>query len=311
MKVFALLGCVAVSAFSQASFELVLALDTTNRTVHRYDGDTGTYLGNFGNLRIGSGAFAMGVDQARNKVYVGTDEGIKAFNYNTGEFITTIPTAGPSNISTFSNGDLLIQSGAGVWRANSTTGANIVTYNVSAGGQQGSVAAAAVDENDQVFISDSSVSSAANNAKIDRFAGDGTYIGSTGFYTQRLFSFYQQMQARGGNLVIGDDNTGFINTMTYTAGAMGVPSKITNASDMTQVMGVAMGHGDVRYRSGYGPSGASRIIISTATGGPIITFATPQIAANTMRKICVIVAPEPGSLLGLGLGLLVISRRKK
>lgn len=316
MKVFALLGCVAVSAFSQASFELVLAVDQTNHCIHRYDGDSGAYLGNFGGLRLdaaGYGPFGMALDQTRNKVYVGTNAGIKSFNYNTGEYLNTIQAPNGLNFgfSVFSNGDLLTNINTTVQRISSTTGALIQTFNLSAGGLQGTALSAAVDENDNVFIVDTITGSGTNNAKIDRFLGNGTYLSSTGFYTQRAVNNFQQMQARGGHLICGDDTTGHYTAMTYTAGSMGSPFQNFYSSDMTQTLGVAMGHGDIRYHSGPGPSGASRIVINTETGGPANILPTPQIPANAMRQICVVVAPEPGSLLGLGLGLLVISRRKK
>ncbi|MBN8691321.1 MAG: PEP-CTERM sorting domain-containing protein [Armatimonadetes bacterium] len=306
-----LLSCLAVSlvGVAQASFTLALVADNVGRCIHRYDLDSGVYLGKFGQFALGS-AYTMGLDQTRNKLYVGESSTIKAFNYNTGEYLYSMNGITSVGLGVFSNGDLLTSTGGSVSRINSTTGATINTYNLSAGGLQGTVAGIAVDENDRVYISDAVVGSTSNNARIDVFGGTGTYILSSAVYTQRLNNSYQQMTARGGKLAIGSDTLGGHYQFNYTNSTMVYGLTGFSYGGMTQSMGNGFGHGNLLYVTGMDGSG-NPLLQVTDSYSMTTTIPTPQISTNGMRQMAIVVAPEPGTIAALALGIAFLNRRRK
>lgn len=81
----------ALATTSQASFELLLAVEYSTGEVHRYDGDKGAYLGSFG---AGMYANASGVhaDRSTGHCYVNrysAISGVAVYNNNTGAFVNT------------------------------------------------------------------------------------------------------------------------------------------------------------------------------------------------------------------------------
>lgn len=314
MKGFLLFGCAFASTFGFCSFELVLVADEVNHCIHRYDGESGVYLGKFGANRLSNSLNAIAIDQARNRIYVADYIYLRAFNYNTGEYISSItaPTGNvlPGNLSVFTNGDLLISNGTSPLRLNFATGATVTTYNASAGGTFGNVVASTVDEQDNVFLADGMGDTGSNSCVIDRFNADGTYLSSSGTYIQAFSgSRFQQMQARGGRIIVGDSLTR-VNILSYGAGAATFLNKVV-VTGMSSFAGTAMGHGDVRYVSGTDGSGNSKLYAMYENGFSQQTIPTPQIGVNNIKQIAVVVAPEPGSLIGLSLSMVLIARRKK
>lgn len=306
-----LLSCLAVSlvGVAQASFTLALVADNVGRCIHRYDLDSGVYLGKFGQFALGS-AYTMGLDQARNKLYVYDSGNIKAFDYNTGEYIYSISNFGTFGMGVFSNGDLLISNGTTVSRINSTSGVLINTFNISAGGFQGYATSVAVDENDRVFIADSAIGTTANNAKIDMFAGNGTYIASSGFYSQRFNTYYQQMRARGGRIIAGNDSLGGYSTFNYTNLSVSTIGTYSAFGGMTQTFGVGLGHGSLMYLTGQDAS-LNPLLQVTDSSSLAQSIPCPQIAANGIRQMAIVVAPEPGTIAALALGIAFLNRRRK
>lgn len=306
-----LLSCLAVSlvGVAQASFTLALVGDNIGRCIHRYDLDSGVYLGKFGQFALAS-VYTLGLDQTRNKLYVADNSTIKAFNYNTGEYLYSITGISSVGLGVFSNGDLLTSTGGVVNRINSTTGGFINSYNLSAGGLQGTVASIAVDENDRVYICDAVAGSTPNNARIDMFGGTGTYLASSAVYTQRINTFYQQMTARGGKLMIGSDTLGGFNLFNYTSSTITYNLTGFSFGGMTQSMGVGFGHGNLLYLTGMDASG-NPLMQVTDTSSTALNIPATQVATNGMRQMAIVVAPEPGTIAALALGIAFLNRRRK
>lgn len=75
---------------SYASFELVLVADTAKNTIHRFDGESGAYLGSFGktvSATWGFNASAMLIKQSKNEVLLTYGSFLARYNYNTGEYL--------------------------------------------------------------------------------------------------------------------------------------------------------------------------------------------------------------------------------
>ncbi|MCE9558867.1 MAG: PEP-CTERM sorting domain-containing protein [Armatimonadetes bacterium] len=292
---------------AQASFELVLMVDLNNHCIQRYDGESGVYLGNFGANRLSNSMFAMALDQGRNRVYVSDVNAVRAFNYNTGEYIASI-TSTASNLGVFSNGDILVSNGTNCKRIDFATGNVVTTYDVTAGGFNGNVVACTVDENDNVFVADGTANLSTNSCFIDRFSPSGTYIASSANYAQRFTGYAQQMRAKGGQIIIGDGAASRVNYFNYTSGAPVLqPNTVINGN--VTVFGVALGHSDIRYVAGTDGTN-SRLLALYSNGSTQQVIATPQISASSVRQIAVVVAPEPGPMIGLGLGMFLVLRRK-
>ena len=85
LAVLGLLGALTTSAL--ASFEMLLVADngantTPTRRIHRFDPDSGVYLGAFGNFS--SDIRCMKIRQSRNEAYVAAGSTLYVFDYNTG-----------------------------------------------------------------------------------------------------------------------------------------------------------------------------------------------------------------------------------
>jgi hypothetical protein len=78
---------VMVAGAAQASFTLLLATDSINNRVTRYDGDTGANLGSFGQLQASGQYWGITANRTTKKAYVSQTTGrVLMFDYNTGEY---------------------------------------------------------------------------------------------------------------------------------------------------------------------------------------------------------------------------------
>ena len=298
----------ALASSASASFELILALDkgngSTQGRIHRYDGDTGTYLGSFAQGWVNSTS-TMLINQAANTVYVNTGTSLRAFDYNTGELKRTFAYAQFSSMSVAPLG------GAYVTYANSPTNMisridlstattlQNITLPTPSGGVLPRISTViaktglmiAVDvANDRIFGSSDNGSTWSSTA----FAGLST-IGNS---EQGIAS-----NNNWGDLYFTD--AGSPNVKFWAGSIADLPVGISGATGTT---GLALGHDAVAY-----------CLYKTATGSGIVkydrfqsqgfSFSTPQIV--TPGYLASVVAPEPGSMLALGLGVAALLKRRR
>lgn len=90
------MGLSVVGGAAQASFELVMVADNgsgtfASRKIHRFDGDSGVYLGSFGGF--GGDIIGTHLNQTTNSMFVFTsDSRMAEYNYNTGALVRSYST---------------------------------------------------------------------------------------------------------------------------------------------------------------------------------------------------------------------------
>lgn len=302
MRVIVLLSFVSAAGFASASFDLILVSDSTKKVIHRYDGDSGTYLGSFGAGFIGTTG-GLALDQANNLVMIQSFFGVSAFDYNTGAHLWTNSNFGVVHPDMAYSGNTLFRAGMGtstsavVFMANPQTAISQATYS----GPYGSYTGVGIDSSNQILAYNST------SGRVCRWTS-----GSTGSptATSAVLNLEGGLDVRGstclglgiGGKVISID-TG---TMAATIGYTPSQGAFTSSAD------VAFGHNNLAW--GLGLYAGGTVLQSYNRNADNIyvpggRYSLSQV--TTPVSMVVVLAPEPGSLAALGLGLVVLLRRKK
>lgn len=312
MKLFKLIAlCVAGTStlVAHASFEMLLVLDAGTKSIHRFDPQSGAYLGAFGAgwlnnpqaIVINQSAGVALVRDTLAGAGIGT---IVAFDYNTGErvagFIGGLPfQSGPVQMSRNPNTGEFICIGG--------TGANGL-LRISGGGVVSPI---------QVNLDPAGVAvNTANNdiyfafpgaGEVQRYTNNLVYLGAKPVGV----AFGDGQMTIGGSSAKAYFATGFGRVMGCDLGL----STITqiNLTDFSNTKGVAFGHGDVLYTCGLNAAGTDGLIgrFDVKLGAAGGTFGSGQLT-NPISMACV-VAPEPSTWIALvgGLALVVRARRRR
>lgn len=319
-----LVGC---SGFASATFDLMLLGDNTNvgaSRVVRYDPVNRVVLGGFGDGFINSPITDIAVDQATNRAFVlDSTNIIRSFNYNTGAFLDLI-SIGTSPSGPYSTLDFDAVSNrlfAGVGGGGNTNLNRVVagdfstnlgvapfatgSFSFLAGGtvrrpggnwvaswsSEGSSNTISVTQfNGSTFVASGVVTSsinanAGNRARSAIFAADGRFMGLRTF---------------GGNtelLTIGTSATGFVGGITTQQVFTGAAANLEMVNGHDELVYMLNGTTITSYHTGY------NVIAGTQTLG----FAS---AAN-IKGMAIVIAPEPGSMIALGAGVLALVKRRK
>ncbi len=303
---------VAVGAASFASFDLVLVADNTGDVtgpvttkIHRYDGGSGTYLGNFG-LGIAD-IVDMAVNQAANELYTINDQGrIYVVDYNTGNIKREF-TISATNLK-FHNGVLYRSNGTVMGSVNLVTGTTTTLINWSQ------------------TITDFAF---ANNGSLALFNGtSGNLQGYSSAFVAGSTATITTLSASGAKM---STDFGAGNNVTV----MGLQASTTIATSTTRATyslsntGTPSANGSGTYISGfsnnfidlapahygywmYGKNGTGANALyqfGTSLSQPQNIFTTPQVSQP--GPIAVVLAPEPGTMIALGLGAAALLRRRR
>ena len=306
----ALMGSLSTAAL--ASFEMLLVADngantTATRRIHRFDPDTGVYLGAFGNFS--TDIKSMTIRQARNEAIVTAGANIFVFDYNTGALKQDFSSTTFTDIA-FSQDDNYffgVTGGSVIWRT--TT--------------------AAMD---------------AGSFSISAFVSEGATVQITSIATTSA-GLLITGQNRGGSPFEYSYNgvSGGVGTLstTYTAGVtFGAAENLPGGGAIQAYSFGGVGRA-VRYSSG-GFSGGANFAASgigtatavaaahtggfivgidavTPTQGLITRFTSPgaemqSFGGSVLRKpvaMASVLAPEPGTMIALGAGVVALLRRRK
>lgn len=299
-----LLALFAVSGCALGSFELLLTVDQNSDSIRRFDPVTGTALGSFGSLQL-TDPQSVKVSKLGTFCYVMDygDRAIKKFNYNTGEYLGSIPSILTSTtwIHEFSNGDLLLYqwSSSFVRRVNS---AGTLLNSYPAPGGALNIRGAAIGPAGEVYVA------WAGTNRIHQYSGSGV-LGSQSAVFASPFSETGQMEISGSFGVVCDGGSGTFRTFATgnppTAGSM-----VNLDTRLDYAYSAAFGHGDLLYIGGIPQSGNDSIQVLNRSTMSV----TGSFGSGTIVGMDIVVAPEPGSLVSLGLGgiaLLVSKRRNR
>lgn len=289
---------------AQGSFDLVLAMDYTTKSIKRYDGATGAYFGEFGAGRLVRPRFMERGPNAGEVVVTDVlDEfngysSIVVFDYNTGVvkrqmFTTVFPQL------------------AGITRIGATSEYHVFEVNPSSYGLR------------RVNLSSMSlVSSAFHTGTTFAFASDLTTVGTDLYLTGSTGQLRRHASpgATPTSVALADPTalttcTGSFrfrsNVLAPAFGGnngkiYGANGAVILATSMSSIFGLASGH-EYDYVAGYQGSNAT---IQVYNRGYLVgSFGTGTLQAPS--DLLVIMAPEPATLAALGLGMMVLVRRRK
>lgn len=307
MKSVFLISGLALAAISQASFELALVLDrgTTGfrpSTVKRYDADTGTFLGSFGSFS--NTVDSIAIQPGTNIAFVRDNTEVHRYNFNTGEFLGSFQSFGLVGQMAFGpDGRLYIPDGlSDIPAFNPATGIAVgAFFNSTYGSTQ--ARSIGFDSVDQKMYG---ISSSFNFGY--RFSIGGVFEGATGdgaIPGPHTDVAGQITRAGGGNVIVFGTGTGQARVLTsgsFTTGPLDAGLILTTS------YAVAPAHQGF-FVGGSAVGGGGRVLRYNNFGTPIAQFG--QGTLNNPVSMATVLAPEPGTMAALGLGLAVLLRRRR
>lgn len=300
---------IGLCASAHASFDLILVADNTGSfsgpttsKVHRYDGDTGVYLGYFD---AGLNPIQdLAVNGATNEAFVATANGVNVYNISTGALKRQIGTGNSGALKMY-NGELYRASTNQLFRVNQTTGASTLIKNWSH----------ALD--DFVFTTFGSYV-LYNRALGDAEGFSSSGVAGTSFSSPSFGGSTGRMAMDGLNpnlmYLMGDapaPNVGIHYSGVTAAGTFSMASSSWTSAFFQSFIDIAPSHTGYWM---YGNTGGTneRFLVRMNSGigaGGDHFFKTPQV--TNAGQIAIVLAPEPGSLLAVGIGIAAMLKRKK
>lgn len=309
---------VGATVVSHASFDLMLFGENPvggMARVTRYDPISRRALGSFGESFIPGSVSSIAVDPATGTAFVASNAGaVTKFNYNTGEYL------GAFGMNTFFGGfaydtrsNLLMGgygNGSGVSPGrgfNVNTGASIWTF-TSGFTSTPPLLRPGTSTYFTWGLNGSPLATVAN-----------TYASGGGSATNTSASAYvwTSSEAMRASAFVGDQFYGVMTdgaqnrlyrVGTTTTGFSGPPGQVMAFGGAASPnLGIVNGHADLLYLK----SGNQLNLYSTATGMTLGTQTLPFGTASSVQGMAIVLAPEPGTMIALGLGLAALVRRRR
>lgn len=305
------MACVLVAAApaAHASFELMMALDRTDKVVHRYDPFTGVYLGSFGSGII-QNPLGMVIDQNSQTAFIlqnrpasGQDY-ITRLNYNTGEFLGTFQlfSSNANSIGLTNNGQFMCSVIAPDVSLINSTGGEAAWVTSPVGVTAGAYSGIAQDIHGTVYaVTDNGVIYGWTNPFTTNGARPLVSLGAPTALASR-----GQLAARGNWIAAGNQNT-LVYARTVASGGFNLTSGVS--TPYTNVRGVAIGHENMMYAAGQTGVSVGSISRYDQFGNFAGSFGAGQL--KDPIALSVVVAPEPGTMAALGLGLAALLKRRR
>lgn len=301
MKYVALSLAVSFAAIGHASFEMMLIADNTNGVIHRYDPVNRVYLGSFGQGSL-LPVTSMALDQTNGRVFVKQDTFLTAFNYATGEALFSTSTNAGAIAYRENFGDLITSTSLGLLRL----GVSMSGFGITSVYSGAPASTQITSDGSSVFI--------ANPA-------NGTFVKYSGSSTATTTVTTSSNAGLTGDTIAGmmtSQSGAFHFALSATDRRYYVTTSLANsvvsgsASTLTTTTAITRGHGEYGYYLG-----------ATATGFGIQKFFEngdnfqnfTQVALpsqiGSINSAVTVVAPEPGSMIALGIGVAALLRKRK
>lgn len=321
MKRFCFLVALSLgSTFARASFELALVLDGGTKKVHRYDAVSGAYLGSFGAF---SDPQTITINKARNEAIVwdrsfngsGSVGAAFHYNYNTGELNYIA-----GNITQAVNWVSARSDGTGYFMMNPANGGYFDYNSTFTSGGFVALAGVATPSRGEVFNSTRLVFQSNTNklTMADTVAKTLVTTATSGFAAIGDVAI-SPIVAYGGTIGAVATGSGAIQSVLLTDTSIGYGATVSSVnSGFAQISGISATHNGI-VAVGINAGGAAMMknfafaraaTFGSSTFGGTTAFSIAQ--ASQPIDVATVVAPEPTSIFGAGLGLaLLIVRRKR
>ena len=297
--------CLLVSS-AFASFELAILTDA-NTGFHRFDAETGIYLGVFGAGRS-NGVLATWANQSTSRFYAMSWSGIQAFDYSTGDYLGYMNYAASTGYATNdTNGDFISVQGSNIVTRYALTGADS-TYTLPTG-----TAARWISRNTdgKWYVGDSANGGRILRSTTTTLASSWSVV-ATGLAAaisptaQNAVAAPTPGAPNFEHMIITHDTTSsryFAFNSSYNfwvEGTFGLSTTTRN--------GIARGHFG-QYHLGLISAGISQVRNFNDAGFSATTWTTDRVPNPT--ALTVVLAPEPGTIAAFGLGLAALWRKRK
>lgn len=298
MRTISLVLFAAVAAGAQASFELGLLVTSGSNSILRVDPENRLVMGSFGASRL-LNPRAVVIDQSNSEAlvlneYSSTVARITVFNYNTGSFVREFGLGFTTNFNDLErteNGDLLVPNGNSIRRF-SRTGTPIRTY-TSAGSNFQSVSYS--QAYGEVYGHDFNT------------GGGVVFNAPNGTFEGVLLS---GNSVRGANASANFSATfGGDTQVLRKFDHVSLSWASTSTTEMNFIQSTSFGHGNTVYAVGVGVAGQSTIVTFDSSLNRLSS--AWNIPGTGILSMATVLAPEPGSIIALGIGALFLSRRKR
>jgi hypothetical protein len=288
-----------------ASFEMALLIESGSSEIRRVDPENRVILGSFGASRL-LNPRAIAVDQANNNAYVLNEYGngfgrITVLNYNTGEYVRewSLGVSGLAGINS-----MTFRPGTGLYVplktrvALFTTGASEIASYSGVGFtdiRSVSYSSGFVEVYAHNFGGQTIHYNANSLGSVNGTVATGLVPGQTGF---SAVNSAQSFGGSGQNLVNFNHSGlfGSVSGPAYTA--------------FNSIQAVRAAHGDSMYVAGFTSTGGSGIMTFNQNGLQTSGMWTVP-GGNGILSMATVVAPEPGTMIALSVGLAAIARRRK
>ncbi|MBN8689527.1 MAG: PEP-CTERM sorting domain-containing protein [Armatimonadetes bacterium] len=291
---------------AHATFDLIFVADVGTDSIHRFDGDSGVYLGTIGNGALVDPQ-SIQIDKVNNRLFVGAANGFFQFDLWSGTLVNAIGVynithlteyAPGQNLGTFTSslnwfGGFIPNFDGyynGMFMPASSVYGGITKY-------QGNLMAADI------------TGSRVRSYSTTSWGGTATVINT---YLTTTNGGYGQMMANGTYFGVADGGNNRVH-YAHSGYASGSTMPWNTVDEASVIKGLAFAHGNTYYASGrnFGNTSGALYRRSLGVGGTLGTYGTGIL--QQPRDIAVMIAPEPGVYLGFGVGLagLLLRRRRK
>lgn len=289
-----------------ASYELLMYGTGSDGYVQRIDPVSGALLGRIGQGYLSyAGSVALEGNTGNILVADLATRRVVRFNYSTGLFVNSFSLAvGPVGITTIADGSIVVSdNGSGVIRRYSSTGSILNAINTGA-------AAYSV-----VTLANGSTLAIGYDGKIRRLN-----FANSSFVTESFTMAGTSVFGAGasGNKVAQINFTDLGTTQMFQANAVGNystgPTYDLLAAEANSMVGrgAAFGHGGVVYATAKDQTAGKNYLYSwDPNAGLFATRREIPFVSELSAQMAIVVAPEPVTMVAMGLGLAVLVRRRR
>jgi hypothetical protein len=289
-------------SYANASFDLVFVADKGTDSIHRFDGDNGVYLGNFGAGML-SNPNAIVADKESNLLIVADDNGIFQFDLWSGNLRTYVGIPGATSIGKIATGryyfgqpgnvpylGAIIAGSSGWFTGQTLPNSSNWIFN-------------GVNSNGKLMVTD------VNTKQLKYFNTTGVFGTASLLSTRNLPGGSAPGQGASNAYwgVVADKNS----NQYYLTSATDPNIYPRSLNTLSTVSGIEFAHDDVLYAAGRDAANTSGLLTRTIAG----TFFTNGTYGSGILQnpsaVSVVIAPEPGTMIALSAGILALVRRRK